>query len=186
MKKILGLWAFSMFFPVISHAALVNWVEGVDGDLAGQIFTFDTAGVNTFTGNASWAQQVTPDNDFFNIDLASGYKLVSIGFTETATSATASSGTVGFYLNMANYEPVSIPSTDSGTHFDSILPEIGPGTYLTGYTSPGIGQPTEGYSYSLDYTLTYTVAAVPVPAAVWLFGSGLLGLVGIARRKKTA
>lgn len=28
--------------------------------------------------------------------------------------------------------------------------------------------------------------AVPVPAAVWLFGSGLLGLVGIARRKKSA
>ncbi|UCB54724.1 MAG: VPLPA-CTERM sorting domain-containing protein [Thiotrichales bacterium] len=27
------------------------------------------------------------------------------------------------------------------------------------------------------------VGAVPVPAAVWLFGSGLLGLVGIARRK---
>ena len=27
------------------------------------------------------------------------------------------------------------------------------------------------------------VPAVPVPAAVWLFGSGLLGLVGIARRK---
>ena len=26
--------------------------------------------------------------------------------------------------------------------------------------------------------------AVPVPAAVWLFGSGLLGLVGVARRKK--
>ncbi len=27
-------------------------------------------------------------------------------------------------------------------------------------------------------------AVVPVPAAVWLFGSGLLGLVGVARRKK--
>lgn len=27
------------------------------------------------------------------------------------------------------------------------------------------------------------VVVVPVPAAVWLFGSGLLGLVGIARRK---
>jgi hypothetical protein len=27
---------------------------------------------------------------------------------------------------------------------------------------------------------------VPVPAAVWLFGSGLLGLIGIARRRKTA
>ena len=28
------------------------------------------------------------------------------------------------------------------------------------------------------------VAVVPVPAAAWLFGSGLLGLVGVARRKK--
>jgi hypothetical protein len=28
------------------------------------------------------------------------------------------------------------------------------------------------------------VEVVPVPAAIWLFGSGLLGLVGIARRKK--
>jgi hypothetical protein len=27
---------------------------------------------------------------------------------------------------------------------------------------------------------------VPVPAALWLFGSGLLGLIGISRRKKTA
>ncbi|MGB5718875.1 MAG: VPLPA-CTERM sorting domain-containing protein [Gammaproteobacteria bacterium] len=29
-------------------------------------------------------------------------------------------------------------------------------------------------------------SVVPVPAAVWLFGSGLLGLVGMARRKKAA
>jgi hypothetical protein len=27
---------------------------------------------------------------------------------------------------------------------------------------------------------------VPVPAAVWLFGTGLLGLIGVARRKKAA
>ena len=28
------------------------------------------------------------------------------------------------------------------------------------------------------------VSAIPLPASVWLFGSGLLGLVGIAKRKK--
>lgn len=37
---------------------------------------------------------------------------------------------------------------------------------------------------SISSSLTgMDVSAVPVPAAVWLFGSGLLGLVGIARRK---
>jgi hypothetical protein len=34
------------------------------------------------------------------------------------------------------------------------------------------------------YGTAYT--SVPVPAAVWLFGSGMLGLVGILRRKKAA
>jgi len=33
---------------------------------------------------------------------------------------------------------------------------------------------------------TITVSAVPIPAAVWLFYSGLLGLIGIAKRKKVA
>ena len=27
---------------------------------------------------------------------------------------------------------------------------------------------------------------VPIPSAVWLFGSGLLGLVGVARRRKSS
>ena len=35
-----------------------------------------------------------------------------------------------------------------------------------------------------DWEGTVTLQAVPIPAAVWLFGSGLLGLAGIARRKK--
>ena len=36
-----------------------------------------------------------------------------------------------------------------------------------------------------DYQLTLgPVNEVPVPAAVWLFGSGLLGLIGVAQRKK--
>jgi hypothetical protein len=30
-----------------------------------------------------------------------------------------------------------------------------------------------------------SLAPIPVPAAVWLFGSGLIGLIGVARRKKS-
>ena len=46
-----------------------------------------------------------------------------------------------------------------------------------------------GCNASVDFdniTMTTDVSAVPVPAAVWLFGSGLVGLVGVARRKKAA
>jgi hypothetical protein len=32
--------------------------------------------------------------------------------------------------------------------------------------------------------INYSPSTVPLPAAVWLFGSGLIGLIGIARRKK--
>ena len=34
------------------------------------------------------------------------------------------------------------------------------------------------------HALVRDISTVPVPTAVWLFGSGLLGLIGFARRKK--
>ena len=44
-----------------------------------------------------------------------------------------------------------------------------------------------GWSFSsqsiTSYSMTVSNAVVPVPAAVWLLGSGLLGLAGIARRR---
>ena len=39
---------------------------------------------------------------------------------------------------------------------------------------------------TIDVVRLSVVSAVPVPPALWLFGSGLLGLIGIARRKKVA
>lgn len=38
-----------------------------------------------------------------------------------------------------------------------------------------------GFSATGTATMTMDIAAVPVPAAVWLFGSGLVGLIGIGR-----
>lgn len=37
-----------------------------------------------------------------------------------------------------------------------------------------------------QFTVTADLAPVPVPAALWLFGSGLTAMVGLARRTKTA
>ena len=38
----------------------------------------------------------------------------------------------------------------------------------------------------IDFSANFSLQAVPIPPALWLFGSGLLGLVGIARRKKAS
>ena len=40
------------------------------------------------------------------------------------------------------------------------------------------------YYTGSNIAVTTEFSTVPVPAAIWLFGSGLLGLVGVARRKK--
>jgi len=69
------------------------------------------------------------------------------------------------------------------------------GNSLTGYEAHGAIQ-FDGWVSSISWTNNvpefwhgFTVGVtevqpVPVPAAVWLFGSGLIGLIGIARRKK--
>lgn len=48
----------------------------------------------------------------------------------------------------------------------------------------------KGFFYTLHLEGTIGAgsapSAVPVPAAVWLFGSGILGLAGVARRRKAA
>lgn len=54
--------------------------------------------------------------------------------------------------------------------------------------SATVGDLTEGFPLASGgfAEVIYTpgsVEVVPLPAAVWLFGSGLLGLIGVARRK---
>jgi hypothetical protein len=53
--------------------------------------------------------------------------------------------------------------------------------FETGYQS-NHNKFNERYAWAVH---TGDVEAVPVPAAAWLFGSGLIGLVGLARHKKS-
>ena len=52
----------------------------------------------------------------------------------------------------------------------------------TGFGSGGFDQGVDIGSGGTGGSGGEVVSGVPVPAAVWLFGSGLLGLVGVARR----
>jgi hypothetical protein len=68
------------------------------------------------------------------------------------------------------------------------------GVTNTLYGLTGNGNPGQLQSYILgtditvaaDGTLKVGGPTVPLPAAVWLFGSGLLGLFGVGRRRAAA
>lgn len=80
-------------------------------------------------------------------------------------------------LAVMNVDSVDAAGVMSVSSVDTDL-DGAPGTAML--VGPFPGQ-TPSFSGSLS-----PVSAVPVPAAVWLFGSGLVGLAGIARRRKSA
>ena len=64
----------------------------------------------------------------------------------------------------------------------AITPDMVGDNLTFGFGAVATGDNGSGIFY--DNLVFAEVSQVPVPAAVWLFGSGLLGLVGVARRRK--
>ena len=88
-------------------------------------------------------------------------------------------------------------SVDKGVDIGDAFSVVGQNTVVRTENAAGsitTGGPFDLMSVTVAFGLTAQTGVgfsgfveqtpVPVPAAVWLFGSGLLGLVGIARRKK--
>ena len=68
-------------------------------------------------------------------------------------------------------------SLQSGGTFNDVINELGDGRLR-------IGIHVQGFSSGGSESFVNVPATVPVPAAVWLFGSGLVSLTVIGRRKK--
>ena len=84
----------------------------------------------------------------------------------------------------SNYDLFSdIQTTDwTATEYAAI-----PDTYAWAFLPGSGGEQTpfqKTYYFNAWAVQSGDVSAVPVPAAVWLFGSGLIGLIGLTRRKK--
>ena len=135
------------------------------------------------------------------LDASGFFGAVGGGLTtgDTISGVGALAATDGFLFGAkASYTLPLGPSPMVTTTFDTTtIGGAGLGTNPSGtlpLTDDGIGGspmvagPFPGFNANFDFTsvtiTSYTPTAIPVPAAVWLFGSGLLGLVGVARRKK--
>jgi hypothetical protein len=105
-------------------------------------------------GDGTW------DAEVFDVTNTSGGSITLLG------------GDANFELGIS-WDGGSTYWGDSGYSLQS-----SPDTYLIVFDDLSVpGRPRTGSTLAVD------LAPIPVPAAVWLFGSGLLGLIGFCRRK---
>jgi hypothetical protein len=158
----------------------------VIGD-GGASYNFDTA-----TGALSWWGSLAFTNYLNSINYAGSnqWRLPTSNFIY------AYNGTAGNELGQLFYSELSgsagnlIPNTStfnneqayyaywSGTEYSSILPNAWYFSFVSGYQNYS-SKGNKLYAWAVS---PGQVAAVPVPSAVWLMCSGLLGLVNLRRR----
>lgn len=141
-------------------AAISNPVPGNDMPFSSPLFTWnDTIGFGSFLE--------------VNIDDATGVNKIYESFLSIDTTSWAPGDLMpgsDYFLN------VSV-DTVNGLSIIGGIPTLPIGTSANGdqFAFAELGR------YSNE--IFFSTSAVPVPSAMWLFGSGLLGLIGVARRK---
>jgi hypothetical protein len=98
----------------------------------------------------------------------------------TATEATGTGFAPGAITKYGVVAADSLGALGTAQTFYAFTGNNGSGT-LQSYI---MGSATLGTNGMLS--ITGNTAAAPLPAAAWLFGSGIMGLVGVSRRRKTA
>ena len=151
---------------------------------------------------------VAPQLDL-SLDPSQGWQngLVSgdfLAYNQTGAPAEVSSGSVfnfdGASVNAAYRDGLRLTATGfrNGVQLYQTTLELDTGlSQFFAFNFSGIdtlrfatdgGVPAEGWN-GAHFTLenfTFTAAPVPVPGAVWLFGTGLAGYAGMARRRRHA
>lgn len=162
------------FFPA-AHAATVQFNSGMTAatgitglDVGGTLYDVNFTG--SITHN-NWATMldVTNQTDATNVIQAIGDALDA-----------ASAAKIEYDLPGGG----TFEHTGASLFYDTTATDL-LGVSITATSGWGffVGGSTAPLNNSFPFAIDLTVSTVPVPAAAWLFGSGLLGLIGLARRK---
>jgi hypothetical protein len=198
MKTIKTLLAVSVLTAVgAANAAVINSydvsISGVTSGLATGTLTatgsaaLDDAGILTIDFSALNNQPAaggtftTANHTVFNGTIAGGSFTATSG-SNTYTSCTAGTAACPGPITSALNIPQPLTATPATGN--------GGGLFEQAFVIAGGTNTSTAYSFNHllvnNLTYTFTPSAIPVPAAAWLFGSGLLGLAGTARRRRSA
>lgn len=158
--------------PLSANSAPVKWIVDVQlDDLTGTgavtgMFVYD-ADTNSFSDvNVSAVGDMFPAASATLISVIDQYSSAnSLDFVPTAGDLT---GVQDVYLNL------NASMTNAGGVIDVTAVE----------TYECLDAPCDNFDLLYSGTpIVGTISSVPLPAAAWLFGSGLIGLIGMARKK---
>jgi len=182
MKKIIAV--LSLLFSSQVFAATIT--TSVPSSVAvNDIFTVDIVGTNFLANVDGGGVNLSFDQTILNV--------LSVSIDETVWNF----GSTGINTGAINNATGTVDGIMVNTFADVIgdfviatveFQAIGTGSSLLLLTELGINPFASGGSLiNPNFAdASVNVSAVPVPAAVWLFGSGLLGLAGIARSRRAA
>lgn len=172
-----------------ASAAPISYDEAVNGEISSFSELFAGSGLqlgfglgtNTVAGTVTKFASGSFADDAFTFSVPTGMVVSNIAVSGSWNGQTGSwfwalrSSANGSGSNLG-IDFVTDLKTNKDPFLGSLMP-LTAGDYSMLIVS------ANGDAHSMDYTFSYEVSAVPVPAAVWLFGSGLVGLAGVARKK---
>ncbi|MCQ8117265.1 hypothetical protein [Methylomonas rosea] len=167
--------AFSLYWDTINSE---NPKSGV-WEILGFNTAYNTSALTgTVFGNIAAEGDALHDGDGSNYPSRVAYQTVTQSGASPRTEGTL---TLNSDFNDADgINAIWIHFKGTGSSGANIAGNSGSG-YLTAAEANALG--ASQFKVNIDDVVVGSVAAVPVPGAVWMFGSGLLGLLSFARRR---
>jgi len=169
---------------------IVQTYEDVGLEPNSNFFTTTTFGDDTYIASNSSSTLV-----YSNTNCMSGFCIRTIGGSQVVRIILGGeTNRAGVYIS-TSVSPLNHATTYYGASgdvlgVDNVGTEIYPGYMFFGFESldasiTSVRLQLRGAISSPVYFDNFTTeTVVPIPSAVWLFGSGLIGLIGFARRRK--